>query len=181
MLPREYGVSVTRPWNSISLIPNSRFPFDLWARRKKDRGSCRVKSTLHSPFRSLYRGKNAGHGARCIARCIDAFNFHECTGRFPLRHATIFMIQWAKRWIKFRFGTLVSKPPYLPLSPSTMNCCCSFVVAKKKKEFKRKFNSPCFSWKRNKRIFRMYVVDKEDERGIWLSESKFSLITSNLR
>lgn len=114
MLPREYGVSVTRPWNSISLIPNSRFPFDLWARRKKDRGSCRVKSTLHSPFRSLYRGKNAGHGARCIARCIDAFNFHECTGRFPLRHATIFMIQWAKRTvdkISFRYTCFETTMP----------------------------------------------------------------------
>lgn len=30
-------------------------------------GSCRVKSTLHSPFHPLYRGENAGHGARCIA------------------------------------------------------------------------------------------------------------------
>lgn len=179
MLPREYGVSVTRPWNSISLMPNSRFPFDLWARREKDRGSCRVKSTLHSPFRSLYRGENAGHGARCIARCIDAFNFHECTGRF---HATIFMIQWAKRTvdkISFRYTCFETT---MPLSPSMMNCCCSFVVAvKKKRNLSGNLIRLVSPWKRNKGIFRMYVVDKEDERGIWLSESKFSLITSNLR
>lgn len=149
MLLREYGVSVTRPWNSISLMPNSRFPFDLWARREKDRGSCRVKSTLHSPFRSLYRGENAGHAVSHDASTLSIFT----SAQGDSTRQFLWFNGRNERWIKFRFGTLVSKPPYLPLSPSTMNCCCSFVVAVKKKKRNLSGNlirlvSP---WKRKKK------------------------------
>ena len=172
MLPREYGVSVTRPWNSISLMPNSRFPFDLWARREKDRGSCRVKSTLHSPFRSLYRGENAGHAVSHDASTLSIFT----SAQGDSTRQFLWFNGRNERWIKFRFGTLVSKPPCLFLRPRWI-----VVAVKKKRNLSGNLIRLVSPWKRNKGIFRMYVVDKEDERGIWLSESKFSLITSNLR
>lgn len=151
--------------------------YERGGRRIVDRVALSRRSTLR--FVPLIAGKMQGtvHAVSHDASTLSIFT----SAQGDSTRQFLWFNGRNERWIKFRFGTLVSKPPYLPLSPSTMNCCCSFVVAKKKKEFKRKFNSPCFSWKRNKRIFRMYVVDKEDERGIWLSESKFSLITSNLR
>lgn len=97
----------------------------------------RVKSTLHSPFHPFIAGKMQGTVYAVSHRCFQFSRVHSEDSLSAMRQ--FFMIQWTKRTvdkISFRYAcSAVAKPPYVSfslslssLSPSTMNCCCSFVA-----------------------------------------------------
>lgn len=120
--------------------------FPMSETERVDRVALSRRSTLR--FIPLSRGKCR---ARCTLYrgCIDAFNFHECTGRFPLRHATIFMIQWAKRTvdkISFRytcFETTIRASFTVHHELLLLVCCCVKRKKKKLNGFLIRLVSPC--------------------------------------